>query len=351
MNIIAEPYNYPFDGDLKPENTALMIIDMQIDFLREGGWIASKGSDVSRCNAIVPKIRNLLKEARKTEGLTIIHTREGHRADLSDIPANKLYRSRRTGAGIGDEGPLGRFLIRGSKCWDIVPELYPEEGEIIIDKCGKGSFVATDLEQILRVRGIKNIILTGVTTECCVHTTMRDANDLGFECVLLEDCTQATTEENYNYHINHTKKFGLFGCLSNSEEIIKWLKCVNTGDDLSKEAQINYGKDLHWIENINHNKLFYKDLADAETLKSSDIALSRVMYEKIEPLGQVMPHTHEVAEIICFIKGRVEAYVNGSWKKFAAGDTIIVPAGCEHSVKNVDENCESEQISIFAPMR
>lgn len=226
MFIKAEPYNFPYNGDLTPDNTALIIIDMQIDFLRPGGFIAAKGSDVSRCNSIVPAIEKLLQEARNVKGLTIIHTREGHRPDLSDLPANKLFRSKRSGPAIGDEGPLGRYLVRGSKCWDIIPELKPIEGEHIIDKCGKGSFVATDLEQILRLKGIKNIILTGVTTECCVHTTMRHANDLGFECVLLEDCTQATTEDNYRYHIEHTRKFGLFGTLSNSEEVIKWLRTL-----------------------------------------------------------------------------------------------------------------------------
>lgn len=224
MYINAEPYNFPFDEDLTPENTALIIIDMQIDFCRPGGYTAARGIDVSRNNSIVPAIQKLLEAARKVPGFTIIHTREGHRADLIDLSANKLYRTALWGAAIGTEGPLGRYLTRGSKCWDIVPELYPLSGEPIIDKCGKGAFTATDLEEILRLRGIKNLILTGVTTECCVHTTMRHANDLGFECVMLEDCTQSATEESYRYHINHTRTTGLFGTLSNSKEVIKWLE-------------------------------------------------------------------------------------------------------------------------------
>lgn len=226
MYIKAEPYPFPFNGDLTAENTALIIIDMQIDFCRQGGFCDAQGLDVSRCDSIVPAIQKLLEAARKVPGFTVVHTREGHRPDLSDLPANKKWRTASWGAGIGEEGSLGRYLTRGSKCWEIVPELTPIEGEPIIDKCGKGSFTATDLEEILRLKGIKNIILTGVTTECCVHTTMRHANDLGFECVMLEDCTQSTNDENYNYHINHTRTTGLFGTLSNSAEVIKWLSSL-----------------------------------------------------------------------------------------------------------------------------
>lgn len=220
----AEPYPFPYNGNLTPENTALIIIDMQYDFCKPGGWCEYRGEDVSRNASIIPALQNLLEAARKVEGFTIIHTREGHRADLSDLPDNKRFRSALWGGEIGSEGPLGRFLTRGSKSWDIVEELYPLPGEPIIDKCGKGSFVATDLEQILRLKGIQNIILTGVTTECCVHTTMRHANDLGFECVMLEDCTESCNADNYEYIVRHTRNTGLFGVLSNSGEIIKWLE-------------------------------------------------------------------------------------------------------------------------------
>lgn len=175
---------------LAGSTTALLIIDMQRDFLDPEGYIARTGVDVRGLRAIVPNVRRLLESAR-ARSIRVIHTREGHRPDLSDLPAVKARRAAGAGAAIGSMGPLGRLLVRGEPGHDIIPELAPLANEAVIDKPGFGAFYATDLEQLLRVAGVRTLVIAGVTTDICVHSTLREAVDRGFECVTVGDACAA----------------------------------------------------------------------------------------------------------------------------------------------------------------
>ena len=214
-SVQAEPYEFEFD----PRTCALMIVDMQRDFVDPGGFGEALGNDVSLLRKVIAPTRKVLDTARSIKML-VIHTREGHRQDLSDLPQNKKLRGKLK-AGIGDPGPMGRILVRGEYGHGIVDELKPAPGEPIVDKPGKGAFHATDLDSLLRNRGIKKLVVCGVTTEGCVNTSVREANDRGYDCLVLEDCVGSYYPEFQTASLNMIKaQGGIFGWVGDSKQFL-----------------------------------------------------------------------------------------------------------------------------------
>jgi nicotinamidase-related amidase len=185
--VSAQPYAFPVDGSFDPLKAALIIIDMQRDFCDPTGYMGRRGGDVSAARALIPRIANI-RAAAKAAGMRVVYTREGHAPDLGDLPDCKRAKTRRAGAEIGSSGALGRLLVRGEIGWDIVPELAPAIDEAVLDKVGTGAFYATELEHRLRMQGIDQLVLVGVTTGVCVSTTAREAADRGFNVLVLSDC-------------------------------------------------------------------------------------------------------------------------------------------------------------------
>ncbi len=217
----AEPYEFEFDT----KSCALVIIDMQRDFVDPGGFGEALGNDVSFLRKAIAPTKQVLEAARKKKML-VIHTREGHRQDLSDLPLSKKLRGKLK-AGIGDPGPMGRILVRGEYGHDIVDELKPAPGEPVVDKPGKGAFYATDLDSMLHNRGIKQLVVCGVTTEVCVNTSVREANDRGYDCLVLEDCVGSYFPEFQRAALDMIKaQGGIFGWVSDSKRFLAGLSKV-----------------------------------------------------------------------------------------------------------------------------
>ena len=209
----------PTEQTLDLSATALLLIDMQRDFLEVGGFGESLGNDVSLLRDCITPCKHVLAAARSAD-LLVIHTREGHRPDLSDVFPDKLHRCT-PGAAIGDDGPMGRILIRGEAGHDIIPELYPTAGEVVIDKPGKGAFYATDLDLILRRAGIRSLIVGGVTTEVCVHTTVREANDRGYQVLVAGDCCGSYFPAFHRVGLEMiAAQGGIFGAVTDSATLI-----------------------------------------------------------------------------------------------------------------------------------
>lgn len=220
MIIPGNPYDFPIEGALLPEKTVLMIIDMQRDFCDPSGYMHTRGGDLGPARAIIPRIL-AVRNACRQAGIEVVYTREGHRPNLSDLPHCKRRKTALAGAEIGSQGPLGRLLIRGEHGWDFIDELQPDEDEIVIDKAGTGSFHGTDLHDVLINKKIENLIITGVTTGVCIHSTVREASDRGYNVLVMEDCCAEPDQYTHDIAIQLLKvEGGYLSTISDSQQFL-----------------------------------------------------------------------------------------------------------------------------------
>ncbi|KAJ6016181.1 isochorismatase family hydrolase [Penicillium herquei] len=235
----AAPYDWPHDASFSPYTTGLVIVDMQRDFCDAAGYMAFQGHDIAAAQNLIPKIARLLDIFRRAQ-FPVYFTREGHRPDLSTLSRREQFRSHNgSQLGIGDQGPLGRLLVRGQPGWNIVDELQPLENEPVIDKPGRGAFAHTDFELILRNKGIKNLVIVGVTTDVCVSTTMREANDRGFDCLILHDGTAAAEQALHTSTIESVKmEGGIFGAVSNVDTVVHALETFKAAAEKKLATQV-----------------------------------------------------------------------------------------------------------------
>ncbi len=220
-SVPADPYRFPLGGRLEPGNTALAVIDMQVDFCTPGGYIARMGCDLTSIRAPLAPIGRVL-EAMRGAGFTVVHTRETFAPDLSDVQPHRTWRG--TGGDlivVGDRGPLGRCLVRGEPCWEIVPEVAPLTGEVVFDKNAYGAFGSTGIDAYLRERGVENLVLAGITTNCCIQSNLREALDRGYDCLVLEDCCGAVTRQSHERSMAMIRNpDGVLGAVSTSPALI-----------------------------------------------------------------------------------------------------------------------------------
>ncbi|RII19038.1 isochorismatase family protein [Alternaria sp. MG1] len=224
----TKPYAWPHNSSLHPTSTALIIIDMQRDFLSPGGYLSSQGYSLTRFEPLIPRIVSLLSTFRRA-GFPIIHTREGHNASLATVSSREAHRSRVNSAEIGSQGPLGRLLIRGQEGHEIVEDLKPLEGELVVDKPGRSAFAHTELDLMLRAKGVSNLVVCGVTADACVSSTVREASDRGYDVLVVEDGVESVSEELKRWSLESTKvEGGLFGvtgsCTEVEQAVTSWVQ-------------------------------------------------------------------------------------------------------------------------------